>query len=216
MTRHLTNDELRKFQERSLDPQRLLQADRHLAACSECRGVLRQAGSKPTIPELAPITEGPLHPSYEQLSAYIHDKNSVGSEWIQGHVLACTNCAAELQDMQAFDIRLTNEAAFPPLAAATPSATGVFDRLQEWLRGPESSPYGNGRFAFSSAALLAVGIGLMAQVRLSHTEGLASPVGINGATGSPASEFEFYAGLAVLIAGAAALPIIAILAYGTT
>src|SRR5690349_9183635 len=67
--RHLNYDQLESYRRRTLLPDALLEADRHLAQCEQCRAKLPGAGAARHMSALIAATGSP-HLSFEDLEAY--------------------------------------------------------------------------------------------------------------------------------------------------
>lgn len=152
MTGHLTREELEGFRRQPIDPQKLLRADRHLADCAQCQRQLRSVVPAPALTALVQECEEPLHPSFEQISAFIDS----GDEWVERHIQCCSRCAAEVNDLKQFDARVAATGTQPETARAS-----WLQWLWDFFAAPERP-----RFAAASLSLLALGFLAMAQLQV--------------------------------------------------
>ena len=116
--KHLTKSKIQAFLKRDLPPQQLLELDDHLRDCPACRAALEgkaQAGAL-VIDLQAQFAADETHLQYEQLSMLAEGK-PVSPE-VERHAIACSSCAAELEDFRQFVAQL----AATPRTPAAPRA----------------------------------------------------------------------------------------------
>src|SRR5437588_12880908 len=105
---HLTSDQLQRYQDRSLAPAELLAVDRHIAKCSECRGVLsKRSGAEAQLSGLR--TRFSEHLSYDQVVACAHAQGGQdvhGETTSRDHLEECAQCRAEVEDLRGFRVEL--------------------------------------------------------------------------------------------------------------
>jgi anti-sigma factor RsiW len=192
MSRHLSEKELEDFRRKRSDPQELLRMDRHLADCAGCSANLRALSGGPLLPELAAEMSGPLHPAYEELTAYLDESlaSDVG-ERVKYHLLICASCAAEVRDLRVLD-RAMDVPVANPVAAPEPERDGWLDWLRTWSLRPG--------FAVASVAMLLVGLSLITRVQLTRPEDTGSQI---IRPDSPAGDGNglLYLGVAIVVAG---------------
>jgi hypothetical protein len=102
MSEHLSQAQLAGYRGRTLYPDELLAADRHLASCDECHERLTRI--LPAVGKLDESREGPFHLDYDQhLEPYVDGRaNDIDREIVDSHVAVCSECAADLKDLLAF------------------------------------------------------------------------------------------------------------------
>lgn len=103
---------------------------------------------RPALPEAARRIAQPLHPSYEDLTGYLHARQG-SARWttVAQHLAICARCAGEVQDLQALDAQLDYAEPAKPL--------GFLDWLRQLVAFPQASP------AFAGASAFAMLIGAM-------------------------------------------------------
>ena len=153
MMGHLTTQELEKFRSRTLDAQRLLLADRHLARCQACRRQFRAAAPPPALPPIVEECGEPLHPSYEQICAYLEaPSQSPAWQLVEAHIAVCPACALEVRDLRELDAKLAEGA--PMKTMEEPPARRPFFQTIAHRLFHSQSP------AFAGVALSALAAGL--------------------------------------------------------
>jgi len=195
MTGHLTAQELEGFRSHTSDPQQLLRADRHLAACPDCQRRLR-AGSSPALPELAPET--PAHASYDQICAYLDGaQEAADREWMEYHLQACAQCATEVKDLKAFDLSMEAESHVPL------SASKAKESRWHWLANFFAAPQRPG-FATAALSLLVIGLIVMTRAHVASQGDMESHTVIYGVTHFASGDAKlFYGGLLLAALGLA-------------
>src|SRR5690242_13612334 len=108
-TGHLPEREAEAYLQLTLGPEARWKADIHLSSCQACRRrVHLDAIAAEAILFLeadlrATLQEEEAHLSYEEMEAYVRGHSDpILSEIVEAHRVACDLCAAELQDLQAF------------------------------------------------------------------------------------------------------------------
>jgi len=99
---HLSETQLTRYRERSLDPQELLAVDRHLASCDLCHERLTRIPPGASI--LFESDDEPFHLDYEQhLEPYVDGTaNDIDREIVDSHVAVCSKCATDLGELLEF------------------------------------------------------------------------------------------------------------------
>jgi anti-sigma factor RsiW len=108
---HLSAEQVEAYQRHTLSPDDLLAVDRHLGGCAGCRRVLLSRRSAVALSEvLSDLPDGlvePLHPEYEQLSAYVDGRLTQSeAQRIEGHTFLCASCSEEILTLRQLDARL--------------------------------------------------------------------------------------------------------------
>src|SRR6476469_7571877 len=103
---HLSETQLARYRERSLDPQELLAVDRHLASCDLCHERLTRTPPGASIS--IESDDEPFHLNYKQhLEPYVDGKaNDIDREIVDSHVALCSQCATDLKDLLEFKQQL--------------------------------------------------------------------------------------------------------------
>lgn len=103
MSEHLSQSQLEGYSGRKLDPDELLEVDRHLASCDECHERLSRIWPGVASPSFNSGEEA-FHLDYEQhLEPYVDGtSNDIDREIVESHVALCSQCADELRDLLAF------------------------------------------------------------------------------------------------------------------
>ncbi len=99
---HLTDEQLSRYADRSLDPAALLAADDHLSACEVCRDRLLGARQAARIRDLRANLSG--HLDYDQLAAFAED---TAPATVAAHLADCEMCRAEAEDLRRFRLEIT-------------------------------------------------------------------------------------------------------------
>ena len=108
-------------------------ADRHLSACGSCRRALLARVGPVRLPEELAEMQEPLHPSYEQITAYIDGALSgADKERVEGHTFICASCSREIADLKRLDARL---AAPEPKAVKAEAKPSLGRRIAELFAG---------------------------------------------------------------------------------
>jgi len=197
MSSHLSTQELLSLRDRTIDPNRFLRADRHIAGCEYCQRKWRDTDAAPAIPAVALELEPPLHPSFEAISVFLDGRQDAASrERIEMHLASCRQCGKEVDGLRKFDARMEEESRRTVSAGQTQSGSSQ----REWVAALFEAP-GRLRFVTASAALAIIGLLAMIKVQLSTTglqTHLAFPV---ASTDSP----QFYGGVVLAALGVAGI-----------
>ncbi len=135
MTGHLTPEQRDRYSNLAMTPDELLAAGEHLARCPRCRDEI--AASLPIIEQIADVqadladaASAPAHLPFEILVRFLEDRlGSADLEIVSSHLLLCTTCAAELDDLR----RFSAEMAVSPRQTFSPvTQTGLFRRFRSW------------------------------------------------------------------------------------
>jgi anti-sigma factor RsiW len=136
--RHLTEEEIGQYWQRTLSPAALLAADDHLTQCPDCRKSLAHAAGATTgraalwraLTGAEP--PGSSHLCYDDLIAFVENKGSAADrQQVLQHLEICKECSAEAQDLRSFRAdsqgpRLTG------LAARETSGWRPFWKIPAW------------------------------------------------------------------------------------
>jgi len=155
---HISETQLTRYSERSLDPQELLAVDRHLASCDLCHERLTRIPRGAS--SLFEANEEPFHLDYEQhLEPYVDGKvNEIDREIVDSHVALCSKCATDLNELLEFKRQQPVAAIaepssrrrqwFPQLplpawatAAAIAAVFGLSGAVFLWTRNPASETF---------------------------------------------------------------------------
>lgn len=108
---HLSAEVMRKYQAHSLAVNELRTADRHLRDCGRCRRVLLARMGPLRMPEEVETLTGPLHLSYEQITAYIDGAlENEEMAFVEAHTFLCPSCSREIADLRRLEARLVTAA----------------------------------------------------------------------------------------------------------
>lgn len=194
---HLGEDQMAGFEQRTLAPDDLRTADRHLAGCAACRRALLARRTFLVLPDEVAAMEGPLHLSYEQISAYVDGLLPADEkEGADAHLFLCVSCRREVEDLQRLEARLAEL----PIQSHHEPAPGV-----HWLRQIREFFAVSGRMR---ALAVSMGVFILGFVLTSH----AARTGVAGLGSTIAAEVTSPSGSAhpvaalggmLLMAGAA-------------
>lgn len=148
---HLNQESMEKYQSRSLAGEELQAADRHLSGCGSCRRALLARMGPVRLPEELAEMQEPLHPSFEQITAYIDGALSgADKEQVEGHTFICASCSREIADLKRLDARL---AAPEPSAVKAEAKASLATRIANFFAVP-----GRVRELGLAAAAIVVGL----------------------------------------------------------
>ncbi|HVZ83280.1 MAG TPA: zf-HC2 domain-containing protein [Terracidiphilus sp.] len=106
-TAHLTEEQMRGYQSRSLPVEDRAAAGAHLAGCGACRHALLARMGTIAIPAEAAALREPLHLEYGELTEFLDGKLTPAErERAEDHLFLCASCARELDEMRSLDARL--------------------------------------------------------------------------------------------------------------
>jgi hypothetical protein len=114
---HLTEEELRQYRRRTMPSPALLEADDHLARCSECRRSLERtepdAAGDVALWRALTAAEPPSqqHLSHEELLAFAQDQgkgrgSAADRRKVTEHLESCADCRADSEDLSRFRAEL--------------------------------------------------------------------------------------------------------------
>src|SRR5258706_9910250 len=113
MSGHLSSEEIERFRARALQPDELVRAHDHLAACEPCRARVNAAVQPLTtlnslLTEFAAEAERePEHLLYEQVAAYVDDElEEPDNDLITSHLAWCERCGGRVQALRAIKAEL--------------------------------------------------------------------------------------------------------------
>lgn len=162
MSEHLDTYGLERFIARTLPPDKLLLAARHIGICQSCRErIARAERTAESIDSLRAVLSREAksveqHIVYEQLEAYVDDTlDAVGREIAHNHLAVCPPCAREAQDLATLKEDLAHPHHVSNAATDLPSEP----RWQRLWNSLHLSP----RIGWAAAALLivAAAVGLL-------------------------------------------------------
>jgi len=146
MIEHLPPDKIELFLARSLAPDELLAAARHLSNCEECRLKIDQATLSARIHRIREEMRESEHLSYEQLEAYVDDSLTLADRiTVSEHLDLCASCLKEARDLESLRDALE---AYP--RASRVAATTV-EPSQKFLSAFQTKSY---RIVWAVAALM--------------------------------------------------------------
>jgi hypothetical protein len=140
MSEHLSTEQVKGFQLRSLSPAEIVATHSHLAVCRQCRLLLSasQSPEKALTGLLAefvasPETE-PEHLGYEQIVSFIDcSASEIDREIVETHMEICPECAAEFRELSALSASMSRR---PAKAYSTPTRASFLKRLWAFWRLP--------------------------------------------------------------------------------
>src|SRR5947207_15920081 len=95
---HLTEEQVERFQHRTLEPAELLDVDRHLAGCADCRNLLaRESGTQSYLAELR--TQLSEHLEYDEIVA---GAEGTADAAVLRHLAECAMCPSAVEDLREF------------------------------------------------------------------------------------------------------------------
>ena len=89
---------------RVLTPSELISLDEHLALCADCRRTLSAYLSDNTTHARSQLQSDELeHPDYNDLESYVDNScDEIDREIVESHLQLCSDCYADVREMQAF------------------------------------------------------------------------------------------------------------------
>jgi hypothetical protein len=151
MTEHIETDELQGFRRGDLPPARVGAVADHLATCLGCRALAARVAGGPAAETLRLSLAGtPEHPDADALGDFVAGNRD---EAIAQHVMLCSMCRAEVDDLERFRARLEGERPPGQMPPPRPMSHG-------WL--------------LAAAAALAVAVTGVIALRV-HTPGPGTP-----------------------------------------
>lgn len=122
MLEHISEEALKKYKEKSLSATELLYVCDHMESCQSCRAKLAETASLDTLfaafssefdENLENLTP---HLLPEEIIGYVDNQlEDVDQEIADGHLLYCTLCRADIQDLRAFKASLSVQPVKPDL-----------------------------------------------------------------------------------------------------
>ena len=116
MAEHLSGEQMEQYRKKNLSPAELLEVDRHLGECAECREeLLREELLKISPTKALESWQSNLdleteHLSYEQISDFVDGRLSeIDREIVETHIETCPRCSGELNDLQLFAKQIASE-----------------------------------------------------------------------------------------------------------
>jgi hypothetical protein len=148
---HLTTEEIRRYEQRTLSPGELIRLTDHLAACADCRGRVSESHAEPPARRIQHALLGwgedaGAHSDEDDLAAHVDGAlEPARAGLVAEHLDVCASCAADVQHLQALragaDARSTSPRRVRPLrwgglAAAAALTAVVVSGIGRWTRGP--------------------------------------------------------------------------------
>ncbi len=100
---HPVAADLEAYKRRKLDSKKLLAVDDHLAACDECRRVVASGVTNTVAWQRTLDATRGEHIPYETIERYVNGELSPEERTdIIGHAEACSSCAREMEDLEAY------------------------------------------------------------------------------------------------------------------
>jgi len=99
---HLSEDQMRRYRDRTLTIEERQAAGLHLGGCGACRRALLSRMGPVALPEEAASLPEPLHLSYEQITAYVDGKLApTDKDRAENHLFICGSCRREVEEKAA-------------------------------------------------------------------------------------------------------------------
>ena len=123
MSHHLSDEQMRKYSEKRLEPAELLRVDDHLSVCENCRNAISvdsDAVAHSFEQEFAELQEQ-QHLTYDQIVGSLENKSGSDRESVDTHLQICSRCKSEYEDLRAFAVessRSSKSKFYPWLAVA--------------------------------------------------------------------------------------------------
>jgi len=187
---HLSSETLNKFVKRELDVAETLNADRHLANCSDCRHQLMR-----TVPAnnsytslLANLRKAANqkieHISFEEISGFVkRELDAIERENVESHTAVCASCAKELSDLQMFAVSLNKEIAAEKQVSTSKSKSPF--RFSRLLSPKYAGAFGVLAFVSVSASLLIYMTTFSVNEQAALTDNRANTNSIRGNSDAP-------------------------------
>jgi anti-sigma factor RsiW len=161
-TKHLTGEAIELYRTRRSSAAEALAAQRHVAACADCRARLAAAvEADAALPSLLHQVArdddfgADSHLPYEQLTLYVDGGlDEVEREMVDSHLLFCEDCAADLADLRQY-VGLAASAELKPSPRVAPAEAPTTWRRLFALLSPFTSPL----TAAAAAALVLIAMG---------------------------------------------------------
>lgn len=161
MSEHLDTHGLERFIARTLPPDELLRAARHIGVCQSCRERIahaERAGERIENLRVELSREAKFveqHIDYEQLEAYVDDTlDAVGREIARNHLAVCPSCEREAQALATLKEDLAHPHHAPPAVSSLASARPR-QRLRDSLMSPRLG------WAVAALVIVAAAVGLL-------------------------------------------------------
>src|SRR5437763_3082977 len=103
---HLSDEQIRRYRERSASDPELLEVSEHIGGCEACRTRLASpdelaAGAR-AFRSAIRAEAGPVHVSYDALEGYVDGTMSSGDRLeLEAHVRDCASCESDLDGIWA-------------------------------------------------------------------------------------------------------------------
>jgi hypothetical protein len=192
MSEHLSEEQAERYRARTLSPAEKLVVARHLAACDECNQRLNPINQSPARladlrRNLRPRARETLHHlDYPLMEAYTDKRaDAIDQEIVESHIELCTDCAAELQELQTLAVTMQQTATRKE--AVKPPAPSLWTRFIGWIGLSSGGSALSVAGAAAAVALLAVvGVGVFmiyrsgltgSGTRIAQTRNAVSPGG---------------------------------------
>jgi hypothetical protein len=138
-----------------------------------------------------------LHATYEQICAYIDGAQAADErDWMEYHIQACAQCAAEVKDLKQFDARMAAEASAP---APAKKESGIRNWLAAFFAAPQRPS-----FVTAALSLLVIGVVAMTRVHVDYPADVQARTVLHDLTHfAPGDAKYFYGGLLLAALGLA-------------
>jgi anti-sigma factor RsiW len=132
MSKHLSREQLVKYNHRELQPGELVAVDGHLAACEDCRRDVAAIASPVDSMFSAIRHAASEHLTYEQMDAWVDDELEQSErELIAAHTNLCPACTRQLKAYESYAPVMS-----APVVPPAQPAESVSDRIRAWFRIP--------------------------------------------------------------------------------
>ena len=129
MAKHLSAEQITKYQERTLPPGELLAVDSHLGSCAECQAQMAAQSSEGIGFVLSISEAASQHLTYEQMEAWVEDQmDQTERELVMAHIGTCAECARQLKAYEGYAPVMSapvNRVARQAAPAAAPAIASV-------------------------------------------------------------------------------------------
>lgn len=133
MSKHLSREQLEKYNSRKLPPGELVAVDGHLAGCEDCRRELSEIASPAESVFSAIRHASSEHLTYEQMDAWVEDElDQSERELVAAHIDLCPPCTRQLKAYEGYAPVMS-----APVAPPAMPANSLGDRIRAWFRIPQ-------------------------------------------------------------------------------
>jgi anti-sigma factor RsiW len=133
MSKHLSREQLEKYNGRELLPGELIAVDTHLANCEDCRRDLAVIASPVDSMFSAIHRAASEHLTYEQMDAWVDDELEQSErELVAAHISLCAPCTRQLKAYESYAPVMS-----APIVPPAQPAHSLSDRIRAWFRIPQ-------------------------------------------------------------------------------